>query len=209
MKRSLQLILTLYLLGSAAYAGKVSPDFRVNNPQSLVTVIVQFTTPPTPSTLGFLNGKGAAKQKVFKQFPTTMVLTVPQFRVAEIAEIPTVKYVSPDRPVVKHLDITAATVGSSIANSLGFTGAGIGVAVLDSGIDASNADLNQAGKATSRVVYAQDFVGTGTMDFYGHGTHVAGIIAGNGANSNGRYRGIAPQANLINMRVLDENGRSE
>src|SRR5581483_11858131 len=116
------------------------------------------------------------------------------------------KHITPDRTVVKHMDITDVTVGSTIANSLGWPGAGIGGAVIDSGIDVTNKDLGIAGGSASRVVYSQDFVGTGTKDFYGHGTHVAGIIGGNGANSNGLYKGIAPQVNLINLRVLDENG---
>ena len=117
-----------------------------------------------------------------------------------IAHNPAVKYISLDRTVQKHLDLTAATVGANLAFQSGLTGAGVGVAVIDSGIDATNADLG------GRVVYSEDFVGTGTKDLYGHGTHVAGIIGGNGANSGGKYRGIAPGVNLINLRVLDERG---
>ena len=43
-------------------------------------------------------------------------------------------------------------------------------------------------------------------DDYGHGTHVAGLIAGNGIGSNGRYRGVAPGASLVGLKVLDANG---
>jgi serine protease AprX len=81
------------------------------------------------------------------------------------------------------------------------TGQGIGVAVVDSGIGA-HADLG------SRVVAAVDFNPdvNGTDDAYGHGTAVAGIIAGDGTSSGGNYIGIAPQANLINLRVNDGTG---
>ena len=65
----------------------------------------------------------------------------------------------------------------------------------------------------SRVVYHQDFTGTATSnssgaryDLYGHGTHVAGIIAGNGSLSGGEYAGVAPGATLIDLRALDANG---
>src|SRR3989441_1078886 len=81
------------------------------------------------------------------------------------------------------------------------TGQGIGVAVIDSGI-ASHPDLG------NRIIASQDFNPnvTGTDDAYGHGTAVAGIIAGDGTASLGHYIGVAPQANLINLRVNDGTG---
>jgi len=63
-----------------------------------------------------------------------------------------------------------------------------GIAIIDSGILLPQNDLLSTGsKTTSRVVYSQSFVPklTGTSDQFGHGTHVAGILAGNGANSTG------------------------
>jgi serine protease AprX len=81
------------------------------------------------------------------------------------------------------------------------TGNGIGVAVIDSGV-AAHPDLG------SRVVVNKDFNPnvTDAGDAYGHGTAVAGIIAGDGRASNGQYIGIAPQATLINLRVNDGSG---
>ena len=81
------------------------------------------------------------------------------------------------------------------------TGRGVGIAVIDSGI-AAHPDLG------SRVIAAQSFNSTvnGVADDYGHGTAVAGIIAGDGNASAGQYIGIAPDANLINLRVNDGNG---
>src|SRR6202011_815068 len=65
----------------------------------------------------------------------------------------------------------------------------------------------------SRVVYRQSFIGGTHADDYGHGTHVAGIAAGNGSTSAGagsfhEFKGIAPNANLVDLRVLDQNGMS-
>ena len=61
----------------------------------------------------------------------------------------------------------------------------------------------------SRVVAVKSFVpGADAGDGYGHGTHVAGIVAGDGAGSAGRYRGTAPGAQIVMLRVLDDEGRA-
>jgi hypothetical protein len=84
-------------------------------------------------------------------------------------------------------------------------GTGIGIAVLDSGIDPDHQAF--AGATGSRIIVNQDFTGENrTDDPYGHGTHVASIAAGNGLISSGKYRGVAPNANLINLRVLNSDG---
>jgi len=99
-------------------------------------------------------------------------------------------------------------------------GSGVGVAVIDSGIHV-NQDLIGTGtkglilqNLFPNVIYAESFVkGEGIDDYYGHGTHVAGIIAGNGANSNGtnyqfNIHGVAPGAKLISLKVLNRQGQS-
>ena len=82
----------------------------------------------------------------------------------------------------------------------GYTGAGIGVALIDSGVN-SHPDLNRGFLGLSRVVWKQSFVpgNPSALDQYGHGTHVAGLIAGDGKSSTGKhysktFEGIAPQA---------------
>jgi serine protease AprX len=101
-------------------------------------------------------------------------------------------------------------VNANYAWQLGYDGTGITVAVIDSGIHDSD-DLHDA-KGHPRVLYSQDFLGGGTDDQYGHGTHVAGILGGNGKNSicsncTVAYRGIAPNVGLVNFHVLDKNGQ--
>ncbi len=86
------------------------------------------------------------------------------------------------------------------------TGKGITVAIVDSGIS-SHPDLNVAGSNTSRIKGNVNFSQTNnSSDGYGHGTHVAGIIAGNGTVSGGLYVGVAPEANLLNIKVSNQNG---
>ena len=88
------------------------------------------------------------------------------------------------------------------------TGNGIGVAVIDSGI-APVAEL--AGKITGFYDFTdgQPGVAKSPTDGYGHGTHVAGLIAGSGINSLNQYAGVAPNARLIGLRVLKNDGQGQ
>lgn len=105
---------------------------------------------------------------------------------------------------------TLATAYPGEVNALsiwsdGGSGLGVTVAVLDSGIS-QDPDLTQP---TNRIIQAVNFADplpVGAQDPGGHGTHVAGIIGGNGVSSNQQYVGIAPKANLIDVRVLDAKG---
>jgi serine protease AprX len=98
--------------------------------------------------------------------------------------------------------------GGDLALRYGYEGRGVTVAVIDSGI-ADHADLRDAATGLLRVLYHESFVprdsGNGKNDRYGHGTHVAGIVAGNGASAPA-LRGMAPQAWLIDLQELDDNG---
>src|SRR4030095_12148978 len=84
-------------------------------------------------------------------------------------------------------------------------GCDVGMTGFDSGIDADHTSFNDG--SNPRVIASQDFTGEGrTDDPYGHGTHVASIGAGHGRDSSGDYLGIAPNANIINLRVLNSEG---
>ncbi|ACU38050.1 S8 family serine peptidase [Actinosynnema mirum] len=94
------------------------------------------------------------------------------------------------------LDRTAAQIGAPAAWAAGLTGAGAKVAVLDTGVDAAHPDL--AGAVVESANFS-DSADAGDRD--GHGTHVASTITGSG-----RYRGIAPDAVILNGKVLDDRG---
>jgi serine protease AprX len=111
----------------------------------------------------------------------------------------------------------AVTVGArAVHQSFGFTGAGIGVAVIDSGITTWHDDLTHPvtssvvrTKNGQRVAAFVDFVNnrTAPYDDNGHGTHVSGIVTGNGYDTRGARAGIAPSAHLVGLKVLDRSGR--
>ena len=112
-----------------------------------------------------------------------------------IADYPGVESIHWDRPIGGHMNRTNVTIGARyVHNQLGYTGAGIGVAVIDSGITSWHADLMSAYSNQLRVAKFVDFVNGQlySYDDFGHGTHVSGIIAGNGHDSNGAYQGVAP-----------------
>ncbi|MEU0207223.1 S8 family peptidase [Streptomyces canus] len=94
-----------------------------------------------------------------------------------------------------------ARIGAPTAWKAGYDGTGVKVAVLDTGIDATHPDLKGA------VVGSKNFAGSGSVDDTdGHGTHVAATIAGSGADSGGRYKGVAPGAKLLIGQVFSEDG---
>jgi serine protease AprX len=127
-----------------------------------------------------------------------------------LADDPKVKKIHLDREVAGEVARTAATVGAkNVHAQYGYTGAGVGVAVIDSGVTAWHDDLTVANRTGQRVTAFVDFVNNHTTkyDDWGHGTHVAGIIAGNGYDSNGDRASIAPQANIVALKALDSEGR--
>ena len=95
------------------------------------------------------------------------------------------------------------------------TGQGVGIAVIDTGIAGDHPDFQMAGNRGSRVIASAVThpCASDANDHFGHGTHVAGLIAGNSLNRSkktqrGRYMGAAPRANLISVKVSDDDGRT-
>jgi len=194
----------------AVLAAKISPDLKGVKSEASVDVIIQFRQPPSETDLAGEEFTKKAELPVVK----AQLITVKGSNLSSLASHTNVAYISPDRPVRGALDHVITAVNGDVAYAGGWNGTGVGIAVVDSGVS-SNYDMNSDGNmAPSRIVYSQNFVltETTTADPYGHGTHVAGIIAGNAYDSAylynypGVYRGIAPEARIINLRVLDSNG---
>ena len=169
-------------------------------------VIVEFAGDPDVRVLGH----GVGRRLDAK----TQVAEMENRFLSALETDPRVRRVMLDRPVFPTLERTAAAIGApGVHEQLGLSGRGVGVAVIDSGVSAHE-DLDRRGRR-SRIAHFKDFtrdalsprwISDRPTDEYGHGTHVAGIIAGNGARSGDRRTGIAPGAHIVGLKVLDGDG---
>src|SRR5579859_3612310 len=216
-------LLLLIATATVAYANnsKLAPELQNTTSTQKVQVIVQYV-PGTQVYCSGLLGLVDCLVNDIVQLGGTILGPLPLVNgvvalldgngIVTLSNNANVVYISLDRPLTPTLSNAAPAVNAFSAWQSGYTGAGIGIAVIDSGV-ASHPDLNGGNWGASRIVWNQSFVpgNSSANDQYGHGTHIAGLIAGNGASSTGTsysktFEGIAPHANLINLRVLDQNG---
>ncbi len=117
---------------------------------------------------------------------------------------PEIEYISFDSKVYTQLDIAMPTIEGHFPNKIGYKGNGVTIAVIDTGV-APHLDLTVP---NNRIIGFVDFINNklSPYDDNGHGTHVTGIIAGNGYASNGKYTGVAPEANILAIKALDSEG---
>ena len=143
------------------------------------------------------------KCKISKNLPLlhSFSAKVTEKKLKSLAENGKVTRIWHDTQVKAVLDIAAHAVGSNLLWDTGITGKGVVVAVLDTGIF-EHPDLK------GRIIAFKDFVNdkTSPYDDNGHGTHVAGDIAADGSQSGRHYRGPAPEAKLVGVKVLDKMG---
>jgi serine protease AprX len=138
----------------------------------------------------------------------------------EIARSSDVRWVSLDAPVVStgcaqcvdtskltNAYISAIKADQVWNNSPYLQGTAIGVAVVDSGVNPNGDLYTLAGvnRQVPDVRFNSDF-NQGTSDGYGHGTHVASIVGGDGSESGGKYIGVAPLVNIVNVKVSNDDG---
>src|SRR4051812_12950466 len=166
--------------GDAGTRRKVSTDLLDRSASDSVAVIVQFDGIPTATDVAAIAAGRARIRQIYRHVPAAS-LTVPASAIAGIAANPHVTYVSKDRELSGRLEFAVPAVGADIANSNGWTGDGVGIAILDSGVSAEHPDLK------GRITHSENFVPNESTsdDLYGHGTHVAIAAAGNAAASMG------------------------
>jgi serine protease AprX len=192
----------------AAHNPKVDKDLEGKNPNTPLSVIIQYKQGAKQKHLDAVAAKGG-QHKGNLDLVKGAVFSIKAKDLDALANDPDVELISPDHEIkgsgsVIPIDYYRETVGADLADSAGWDGTGIGVAIIDSGIT-TNSDL-------LAPVYSQSFVTeTATSDGYGHGTHVAGILTGSGSNSSGdgskyKFGGAARKASIINLRALNSLG---
>jgi len=163
-------------------------DFPIN-PDGTVDVIIQFNQKFQAKHLAMMNGQGGKLKASLEQI-NGGAFRIPVVVLKFLENHPDIAYVTPDRPNAPAYDmVTSAAVTADIAKlRFALDGSGVGIAVIDSGVY-NHDDLQKNTSSGSRIVYSESFVSgdTRTTDLYGHGTHVAGIIAGEGKDSVSGY----------------------
>ncbi|HEY0430346.1 MAG TPA: S8 family serine peptidase, partial [Pyrinomonadaceae bacterium] len=168
-----------------------------------------------PSVQADLQSKFARLNGNLKSTYNTMGMIsaeMPLSRVRDLEYDEDVAYVSPDRPIVSfgHVELTTGAGPidgrTEVAGFSSLNGTGVGIAVLDSGIDNAH-NLIKASTGRPSVVYSKTYTSVPVnKDYYGHGSHVASLLAGSNAFKSGYYTGIAYESKIISLSVLDAAG---
>ena len=138
-------------------------------------------------------------RRTFTLGPAAAVTVTPG-QVHSLSDRADVDMIWPDFPVHTMLDVSVPIIRAPQVWQAGFTGKGVVIAIVDTGVDPDHPDL------AGRILATNDVLGGDGRDDNGHGTHVASIAAGSGAASNGTFRGVAPEASLIVAKVLKADG---
>jgi serine protease AprX len=203
-------VFLLALVAAKADAQLPKPDVPVTYPATLLMGRSQVIVRPlNPSVDLLIQSVGGTLGRPLP-IVNARVASVPSGALATLAGNALIQKLALDRRTIGLNERTGATVGATaVRNALGYDGSGVGVAIIDSGITPWHDDLTDPGVIGSqRVAQFVDFVNGQTLpyDDYGHGTHVAGIVAGNGFDSSGRRTGIAPGALLVVLKTLNDAG---
>ncbi|MGD8819095.1 MAG: S8 family serine peptidase [Anaerolineae bacterium] len=176
-----------------------------------VKVLIAFGHRPGPAEEALVRGMGGSVKYTYHLVPA-IAATLPEPAVSALAANPRVTRVEPDRQM-RALDIEldnawgVTRIGAGTVHEGGNKGAGVKLAIIDSGINYDHPDLNDNYAGGYDFVQLDEY----PMDVYGHGTHVAGTACaednGNG-DSDGPYGvvGVAPACALYALRVLDDAG---
>lgn len=200
---------------------RIAPELKTGGgEEKLVLTIVVFTPADKQEVVEAVLAGGGTVLKGIDEEGSTLRVELPAAALAELGTNAAVLRIEPYTPPRFLSDRAAAVTGTAPSLVPGFItlqgllGSGQMVGVADSGLD--KGDLNnlhpdfqsEPGKMP-KVVLLSSWAGGSTADTNGHGTHVAGVIAGTGAASGGLYRGIAPGASLYFQAITNAEGEPD
>jgi serine protease AprX len=215
---------------AAARAGLQSVDPELSlllnrlTDDSNVDAVIVYHHLPTDADIADLQSIGVLGGTRYHSLPMIAVTTSKR-KLTAVSHLSSVRSIYGNRTFQWNLEPAAKTVTSvdrinrnpdltRLNNGLPISGRGVTVAVLDTGIDGLHGDLS--GRVVQNIKLADTLsAGVGfnypmaapslpnTDQAYGHGTFVAGVIAGNGQQSNGKYAGVAPGANILGLSAGD------
>lgn len=176
-----------------------------------IQVMIGFKNKPGPSDIDFITGLGGVINRKYTII-NAIAAVVPENVLDKIQRSPNVEYIEVDEKMFAHIPIGVCQevqilkqivpwgvnrIGSRLVNAMGNTGKGIKIGILDTGIDYLHEDLSRNYKGGYNFVDNN----TDAIDYNGHGTHVAGIIAAE--DNDIGVVGVAPDAYIYSVRVLD------
>jgi serine protease AprX len=172
-----------------------------------VEAVVTFHQFPTILDVAAVRARGV-QMVGFRVLPMVGVRGTPA-QISSLFTLPGVRSIYYNRQLTYFINRSVSQVGADrVKHELGFTGRGVGIAVIDTGIDATHADLPYGSKVVQNVKVQFGFYGSGgvfveglasTDTTSGHGTHVSSILAGTGATLGGTYTGVAPGSHLVGL----------
>lgn len=183
-------------------ASLLRPEFT-EYPEKPCRIIVEMASPYTDKIASYVEANEGKIHHELRIVPS-IIAELPYSAVQIMILSPYIRKIWHDSRVRILLDTAVPTVGGSKAHEFGFTGKDVTVAVIDTGIF-PHPDLVYP---ENRIVGWYDLINNRQIpyDDNGHGTHITGIIAGNGIASRGRYTGMAPDAKLVGIKALDKDG---
>jgi serine protease AprX len=202
---------------------ELAARFNLLTDDSNINAVVVYHQLPTSSDLAQLQSLGINGGTRYHALPM-IVLTATRSQLVSVSRLPTVRSIYSNRTLQSTFDSRLAMTGvervrrdadlTRSNSGLAMTGRGVTVAVLDTGLDGTHSDL--AGRVVQNVKLADAQSASVGFNYplavenlqdtdqaYGHGTFVAGLIAGNGSKANGLYNGMAPNARVVGLSAGD------